>query len=36
MLDSPPTLAAIGPVGRLPDVAEIAARMTGRKAAVGF
>ena len=34
MLHSPPTLAAIGPVGRLPDVAEITSRMTGRMAAV--
>jgi predicted Zn-dependent peptidase len=33
MLDSAPTLAAIGPVKKLPDVAEIAARMGGRNGA---
>ncbi len=36
MLESPPTLAAIGPVRKLPDVAEVAARMAGRQDAVGF
>jgi predicted Zn-dependent peptidase len=36
MLDSPPTLAAIGPVRKLPDVGEVAARIAGRKSAVGF
>ncbi len=34
MLASPPTLAAIGPVRKLPNVGEIAARMAG-KSAVG-
>lgn len=36
MLDSPPTLAAIGPVRKLPDVADIAARVNGRQIAAGF
>ena len=36
MLDAPPTLAAIGPVRKLPSVAELAAGLSGRKAAVGF
>jgi hypothetical protein len=34
MLDSPPTLAAIGPVRKLPDISEIAERMAGRMSAV--
>ena len=34
MLDSPPTLAAIGPVRKLPDIAEVAERMAGRMSAV--
>ena len=36
MLDSTPTLAAIGPVKKLPDVAEVAARMGGRNGAAGL
>jgi hypothetical protein len=35
MLDSVPTLAAIGPVKALPRSDEIAARMAGHKRAVG-
>jgi predicted Zn-dependent peptidase len=36
LLESPPTLAAIGPVKRLPGVADIAAAMAGQKKAVGW
>jgi len=36
MLDNPTTLAAIGPVRKLPDIADLTARMSGGKAAVGF
>jgi predicted Zn-dependent peptidase len=36
MLSSTPTLAAIGPVRKLPDVAEVAARMAGRMSASGI
>jgi predicted Zn-dependent peptidase len=36
MLDAPPTLAAIGPVRKLPSVAELTAGVSMRKAAVGF
>jgi predicted Zn-dependent peptidase len=36
LLDSPPTLAAIGPVKRLPGVDSIAATMAGHKRAVGW
>jgi predicted Zn-dependent peptidase len=36
MLTSPTTLAAIGPVKKLPSIADLTARMTGGKAAVGF
>jgi predicted Zn-dependent peptidase len=36
LLESPPTLAAIGPVRQLPDVDAIAATMAGQKAAVGW
>lgn len=36
MLDAAPTLAAIGPVRKLPNVGELAAGVSGRKAAVGF
>ena len=36
ILNSPPTLAAIGPVGALPSAGEIAAEMAGHKRAVGW
>jgi predicted Zn-dependent peptidase len=36
MLEAPPTLAAIGPVRRLPSVAELTAGISMRRAAVGF
>jgi predicted Zn-dependent peptidase len=36
LLGSPPTLAAIGPVRRLPGVDAIAAAMAGHKRAVGW
>ncbi len=36
ILNSPPTLAAIGPVGGLPGAGEIATQMAGRKQAVGW
>jgi predicted Zn-dependent peptidase len=35
MLDSPPTLAAIGPVRKLPEIGEVTERMAGRMSAVG-
>ncbi len=36
MLQSPPTLAAIGPVRKLPDVADIVAGAAARQSAVGL
>ena len=36
ILASPLTLAAIGPLGTLPDIAEIASQIEGRKEAVGW
>jgi predicted Zn-dependent peptidase len=36
ILAGPPTLAAIGPVGGLPDLADLAAGFNGTKAAVGW
>jgi predicted Zn-dependent peptidase len=36
MLSSPTTLAAIGPVSKLPSIADLSARISGSKAAVGF
>ena len=36
LLDTYPTLAAIGPIDPLPAVGEIASDLSGRKAAVGF
>jgi predicted Zn-dependent peptidase len=36
MLSNPTTLAAIGPVRQLPSLADLSARMSGGKTAVGF
>jgi predicted Zn-dependent peptidase len=36
MLSTPTTLAAIGPVSKLPSIADLSARISGGKAAVGF